>query len=248
MLKLRGLIEGSYPESRFGGFTDVDGTIAFYTRVRALMKPSDIVLDLGCGRGRYLEDSVPYRREIRCLRQRVTKIVGADPSSEAASNPGIDEFVLLDSNGRLPALADASIDAVLCDWVLEHVLDPDVFLSEIRRVLRPNGLLCLRTTNVRSYFGIASRLVPERYSKKVLLRVQQNRQAQDVFRTFYRCNTIRMLRSKLQQYGFDACVYGYDSEPLALAFSKAAWWFGVLHSKLAPRALCPTIFAFACLR
>lgn len=37
-----------YPESKFGEFTDIDGTIVFYTRVNALAQPSSVVLDLGC--------------------------------------------------------------------------------------------------------------------------------------------------------------------------------------------------------
>lgn len=40
-----------YPESRFGGFTDVDGTVAFYTRVQSLVEAGSVVLDVGCGRG-----------------------------------------------------------------------------------------------------------------------------------------------------------------------------------------------------
>ena len=43
--------ERFYPESRFGGFTDVDGTIAFYARVHSQLTPSSVVLDVGCGRG-----------------------------------------------------------------------------------------------------------------------------------------------------------------------------------------------------
>jgi len=30
-------METFYPESRFGGFTQIDGTVAFYSRVQALV-------------------------------------------------------------------------------------------------------------------------------------------------------------------------------------------------------------------
>jgi hypothetical protein len=44
------LLERFYPETRFAGFTHIDGTIAFYTRVNALLKRTDVVLDIGQGR------------------------------------------------------------------------------------------------------------------------------------------------------------------------------------------------------
>ena len=40
-----------FPESYAGGFSRVDGTVQFYMRVRALLRPDDTVLDLGAGRG-----------------------------------------------------------------------------------------------------------------------------------------------------------------------------------------------------
>jgi hypothetical protein len=40
-----------YPESRFGGFSDIDATITFYDRINSLIQKSDTVLDIGCGRG-----------------------------------------------------------------------------------------------------------------------------------------------------------------------------------------------------
>jgi len=48
-----------YPERRFGGFTHVDGTVVFYTRVNSLLDRSTVVLDMGCGRGVAAEDPVP---------------------------------------------------------------------------------------------------------------------------------------------------------------------------------------------
>ncbi len=41
---------------------------------------------------------------------------------------------------RIP-LADQSVDAVLAQFVLEHVLDPSQVVAEIHRVLKPNGLV-----------------------------------------------------------------------------------------------------------
>ena len=40
-----------YPESKFGGFTDIDGTMGSYTRTSSLIRSSSVVLDVGCGRG-----------------------------------------------------------------------------------------------------------------------------------------------------------------------------------------------------
>lgn len=45
--------ERFYPEARFGGFTDIDGTIAFFNRVNSLIETSSVVLDVGCERGAY---------------------------------------------------------------------------------------------------------------------------------------------------------------------------------------------------
>jgi len=57
-----------YPESKFGDFTDIDFTIRFYTRINSLIKQTDIVLDIGCGRGALIDDKIEYRRNLRILK------------------------------------------------------------------------------------------------------------------------------------------------------------------------------------
>lgn len=61
--------------------------------------------------------------------------------------------------GPLP-FPDDSFDCVLCNEVFEHLrIDPLAALGELRRVLRPGGLLLLSTPNLRSYRGVLNLVV-----------------------------------------------------------------------------------------
>lgn len=235
-------VETFYPESQFGGFTDIDGTITFYTRVNALLQPSFVILDIGCGRGAYRDDPIRLRKKLRIFKHKVKKVIGIDVDHTAAENPFIDAFYLI-TNDQWPLL-DHSIDLILCDNVLEHVQTPDFFFNEINRILKPGGFLCLRTPNAYSYIALFAKLTPNKYHAKITDIVQNNRQERDVFPAYYRCNTIGKIRSRLTFYKYTHVVYGFEAEPSYLSFSKFAYWLGVLHQGLAPGFLKPSIFAF----
>jgi SAM-dependent methyltransferase len=231
-----------YPETRFGGFSDVDGTLAFYLRVNALLHPDAILVDYGCGRGAYEEDSVFLRRELRIFKSKVSKVVGLDIDQKAEDNPYLDEFHLI--KGDRWELSNSSVDIIVCDSVLEHLKAPDIFFAEARRVLKINGMLCIRTPNLWGYVAIISRLIPNRSHIALLEKVKKNTKMQDVFPTYYRCNTIPQIRKRMEECGLQHVVYGYGPEPAYLSFSKVAYWFGVLHQRYAPRFVQPVIFAF----
>ncbi|MBP6822028.1 MAG: class I SAM-dependent methyltransferase [Acidobacteria bacterium] len=231
-----------YPESRFGGFTDVDGTILFYTRVKALVEPSSVVLDVGCGRGMYEEDSVAVRKESRTLKGRCAKVIGIDVDISGEDNPGIDEFRRIE--GQQWPLDDGSVDVIVSDCVLEHVEDPESFFSESRRALKTGGVLCIRTANARSYVGLISRIVPNNLHAKVLKKAKHCKKEEDTFPTVYKCNTRRKVASMLDRHGFDNCVYECESEPYYLSFSRFFFYLGVLHQRFAFRVFKPAIFAF----
>ena len=234
--------ERFYPETRFGEFTDIDGTVAFFNRINSLIDSSSVVLDVGCGRGAYSEDSVPLRRNLRILQGKVAKIIGIDVDQDAQNNPFIDEFHLL-KNSSWP-IDSNSIDLIVCDNVLEHIENPDQLFMEIHRVLKDGGFLCIRTPNRWSYIAIAATLIPNKHHSKVTSAVQEGRQEEDVFPTVYKCNSIGKLKSIMKKNGFDCIVYGYEAEPSYLSFSKIAYFFGVLHQRFAPEVLKPAIFAF----
>jgi SAM-dependent methyltransferase len=94
-------------------------------------------LDLGCGDGR-------LSAELAAL-----KLFAADVSplalERARMRLGADaQLVETDPDAPLP-LEDSQFDLVLCAETLEHVRDVQLFLSEIRRVLRPGGTLAVTT-------------------------------------------------------------------------------------------------------
>ena len=101
------------------------------------------VLDLGCGGG-YMSEA---------LAERGARVVGVDPSAaslEAArrhtAQAGLRIDYRLGVGEAIPA-ADRSMDRVICVDVLEHVQDLGKVLSEIRRVLRPGGIVLFDTLN-----------------------------------------------------------------------------------------------------
>ena len=233
-----------YPEIRFGGFTDCDSTVAFYTRVRALAGGARLVVDYGCGRGSCAEDPIVFRRELRDLRGPNRHIIGIDIDTAAAQNPLIDEFRLLAPGVAWP-IESSSVDLIVADFVLEHVADPDAVFAEAARVLAHGGHFCIRASNAASYVGLISWLIPRKLHHAVLRIAQPDRHENDVFPAAYACNTVWRLRRLLARHGFDAFVSGYNAEPAYLSFSRWAYGLGVAWQKHAPTSVAPALFAFA---
>lgn len=239
----------SYPESRFGGFSDCDGTVKFYSRVNALLKPESVVLDAGCGRGKFASDPIVFRRELQVLKGKAKRVIGIDPDPAAEANPYIDEFHLLD--GQTWSVPDASVDLVVSDFVLEHVEDPDQYFSEIARVTKPGGHVCIRTPNSWGYVAICSKMIPNKHHVKVLEKAQNlggqdsHREDMDVFPTVYKCNTRGKILGQFRKQGFTSHVYGTDAEPSYLVFSPTVYQLGKWYHKMCPGFMKNVLFAFA---
>lgn len=100
--------------------------------------PESRVLDLGCGGGLFTY----------ALHNARYKAVGMDISENAIALArrqfSACQFEMLHSDGTIPA-SSGSFTAVWSTEVIEHVLDVHRFLSEIYRVLDPDGILILTT-------------------------------------------------------------------------------------------------------
>lgn len=234
----------AYPEYDFGQFTDVDGTVRFYSRVNAIVEPGDIVLDVGCGRGGRDNDPCRFHRDLIRVADRCERVIGIDVDPAAAANPFVSDFRLIDDTNRWP-VDSASVDVVVSDYVLEHVEDPDTFFREVVRVLRPGGTFCARTPNKNGYVGLLSRLIPNRHHARIVERVQVTREAEDVFPTYYRANTASALKALFRRHGMTGVVLRAEGEPNYLRFSPTLYRIGAALAPAIPPPLRNGLTVFA---
>lgn len=202
-----------YPEKRVGGFTRYSGTVQFFQRVDALLQPGDTVLDFGAGRGvRHYDAGSPYTRRLRSLKGRCSRVVGVDIDPAIATNPSIDEAVVISAGDKLP-FQDAAFDLILSDFVFEHIAEPTWAARELDRVLKPGGWLCVRTTNRNGYVAVANRIIPARLAKKILAGAQPERKDKDVFAAPYRMNTLAALKVLFPANRYEHTCFTVDAEP-----------------------------------
>lgn len=97
------------------------------------LAPGSRVLDFGCA-------DMPYRSFFASG----VEYVGADLAGNQLAT------IVINPDGTLP-VEDGGFDAVFSTQVLEHVIDPRLYLAESLRVLRPGGRLLLSTHGIFPY-------------------------------------------------------------------------------------------------
>ncbi|MFG3116580.1 class I SAM-dependent methyltransferase [Streptomyces sp. NPDC048197] len=102
-----------------------------------------VVADVGGGCGHFTEEF--RRRGAHCY------LFEPDPAELTARGRRPEGAVIAD--GYLLPLADGAADVCFSSNVLEHVADPQTFLSELIRVTRPGGLVYVAFTNWFSPWG-----------------------------------------------------------------------------------------------
>jgi SAM-dependent methyltransferase len=126
--------------------------------IRAAGAPPARLLDAGCGDGINLSYFARLGRERRWS----TRLVGADYSPLRVDRARAVDASLIRTSVTALGFADRTFDVIICNQVLEHVPDDRLAFGELRRVLRPGGLLLVGVPNEGSPLGILRNHVLQR--------------------------------------------------------------------------------------
>lgn len=135
------------------------------------MGSGHFTLDVGCGSGFYTD----------LCRMQGNRIVGIDITAQVHTAHAMSLAVCMGNVEVSLPFPDNMFTQILCIEVVEHLLQPDLMLAEIRRVLRPGGMLIMTTPNYAYWvlrilylFGRLPVGLSIRYYNGVLNRVSVN--------------------------------------------------------------------------
>jgi SAM-dependent methyltransferase len=109
----------------------------FFSR---FIKPTDVVVDIGCGYGEFINNITAARRVA----------IDLNPDAQALLNPDVEFHLCAATN-----LGDAGVsmvDAIFTSNFLEHLPDKatlDIFLGQVRAMLKPGGKYIIMGPNLR---------------------------------------------------------------------------------------------------
>ncbi|MGW5715171.1 methyltransferase domain-containing protein [Amycolatopsis sp. NPDC003865] len=112
-------------------------------------EPERRILDVGCGDG--------AATALVAAVARGHHVIGADWSRRALSLARRHGFDVVGAGVDAPGLpfGPATMDVVVMSELIEHLVDTDFALDEVRRVLRPGGTLLLSTPNLAAWYNRA---------------------------------------------------------------------------------------------
>ncbi|SRR6266566_3390693 len=162
------------------------------TLVRRHVNKETKWLDVGCGHRILGRDLEPIEDD---LIANAGVVVGCDLAFDSLIKHRNIHNLLVASADNLP-FPESTFNLVTCNMVVEHLDNPAKTFCELARVLSPGGQLIIHTPNLLNYAVFLNHTVARRLPRDFVLRLikwAENRKKEDVFRTFYRANTVHRL-------------------------------------------------------
>jgi 2-polyprenyl-3-methyl-5-hydroxy-6-metoxy-1,4-benzoquinol methylase len=126
---------------------------SYFTHARPEMQPFvpdsvRRVLDIGCGAGAF---GAALKSRIEGLS--VTG-VEMDPEAAESARARLDLVLTGDAVAALARMQDQKFDAIVLNDVLEHVMDPEALLRQLRPHVADGGCVVASIPNVREFFTV----------------------------------------------------------------------------------------------
>ena len=135
-------------------------------------------------------------------------------------------------------------DIIILDYVLEHLSDVEFVFCEIDRILKVGGYICARTPNKYGYISIATRLIRNQYHENIVSALQPGRKKEDIFPTYFRCNTLKDLYKYFGNVKYASYSYYYNAEPAYFMNNRILFGTLIAFNYLLPSFLRANIFIF----
>lgn len=109
------------------------------------IKKTGRLLDIGCSAGFLLDEA----------RKIGFEVYGVEPSKWAADHAAAKLRISTIFNGGLKEAKYPPnyFDCIILSDVIEHLEDPKCTLTEIRKILKPNGIICISTPDISSFMS-----------------------------------------------------------------------------------------------
>lgn len=170
---------------------------------------NSLVLDAGCGEGEWSKLCNYIKGEI----------VGTDIIAEDLRRNRNVKFRVCGTIESLP-YKDNLFDLIICEWVVEHLNNPEAVLKEFYRVLKPGGYLFILTSNILNpVMLLGGKLFPYRLTQK-LHKILYSIKEEDVFPLRYKFNTLKIIDQTLTLMGFEKVLLTTVNNPWYLKFNK----------------------------
>jgi SAM-dependent methyltransferase len=194
----------------------IDGTEEFHRMCADAIRRGGRILEIGAGPSNSTSSFLATLGELH----------GIDPDPDVRNNGALVSADVLDGD-RYP-YRDASFDACVSNYVLEHITDANAHMREVARVLRPGGSYVFRTPNRFHYVAMVSAMTPHWFHVKVANKLRDlPEDAHDPYPTVHALNTRHAIKRHASATGLRVVAlrmvekepsYGKASRALFLAF------------------------------
>ena len=206
-----------HPSHRDGFFMDlVLDTVRTYPRPRR-------ILDIGCGEG-VGTDPALFQRVVK----ESDEFWGVEPDTSIKPREGVfTNFQhALFEEANIP---DNSVDVAYSCMVMEHVQNPQAFMSKCYKVLKPGGTYIFLTVNGAHYFAMISNTLRMLKLDETVLRIARPGHVVDGYHypTAYKFNRPGQIDRTCEALGFEKPRYVFAEHDGAKAYfpgpTRVAW-------------------------